>query len=190
MLEPIEWFGPEEMQKNTGQSSLFLVLPNERQKGWAAYHDRVLFIIKDECHKFRVRTGFINSTPNTHVDVDNVTKVVVWSDIALCDADDVDDAHEKSFAVNDPMLIKLEEVQLICNGRVLKEWFKGILSPHEIVQIQHLLKLSDFGRASELTEIAQRDRPSRLLQQLFSSWWQRFHCPIPLQPRQTRFWGQ
>jgi len=140
--------------------------------------------------KFRIRTGFICSTPHTHLDIDNVTKVVIWSDSALRDSDSADDAHEQSFQVKDPMLIRLEDVFLVRDGRMLKKWFEGILTPHEIVQIQRLLKLSDLGRANELIEIARRERPANLLRQFYSTWWQKFHRPIPLKPRPSRFWGQ
>ena len=156
MLEPTEWFGPDKAQTKSAQPVLFLTMPDERQKGWIDYEDKVicLLIIKG---KIRFRTGHICSLPGSHgsgLEIDNVSKTVVWCDQEIRDCDDFDDRHEKSFLVSDPCLMKLDEIIFLRDGKVALQWFKKVFTPCQILRIVKLLASDDLGIFAEQQEEA------------------------------------
>ena len=50
-------------------------------------------------------------------------------------ADNADDAHERTFQVRDPNLLKADEVELFRNDTFARQWFEGVYPPEVIRQI-------------------------------------------------------
>ncbi len=100
---------------------------HSRGKGWAVYRRKVVVIeVENNQSEIRIRTGFINSTSTSHEGVDNVYKTIVWLDKAWNDiADNADDAHEQSYAVQDPRLLGVDEIGLLRYPELGKVWFGG-----------------------------------------------------------------
>jgi len=154
MLEPTEWFGPDTDQTKAAQPALFLTMPDQRQKGWINYTDQMVCLI-DIGGEIRFRTGHICSWPGSHgsgSEIDNVVKTIVWCDQNIRDCDHFDDRHEKSFQVNDPCLMKLDEIVFLRDGKVAAQWFKGVFTPCQILRIVRLLALDDLGIFAEQQE--------------------------------------
>ncbi len=114
------------------QLPLFAIPCNERGEGWAKHGQRVAVVeVKD--NEIKIRTGCMTSTPSTHVGIDNITNVVVWGDQPWnTDADSADDAHERTFQVCDPDLLKAEEVELFRDDVFAQRWFEGVYPPDTI----------------------------------------------------------
>lgn len=131
--------------------------PADRPTDWINYPDCVAFIFLDKRGMVRIRTGHICSTAGTsHLNTDNISSTVVWSDQMLNDlADNADDAYEISFDPKDPRLLRLDEIIALQDLQRAVDWFAGIYSPEFAACISALLSLPDFGRSEELREEAQ-----------------------------------
>jgi hypothetical protein len=175
------------------QPAKVLVMPDQRGKGWIKYMDLVLFV-----HTIKgvlwIRTGHIASWPGSHgvgFEIDNFSKTIVWSDESIRDCDHFDDCHEKTFKVNDPLLIRRDEVHFLQDGKLALKWFHGTLAPCEIYRVHRLLKQSDFGLAEEM---AYNDTERlQLLPRLkaLESWWHTNTYPHPvLGRRASLYWGE
>ena len=127
---------------------------SERKPGWIAHGDKVLFFDADRGGVMRVRTGHIASSASSHCGIDNIFRTVVWCDhVNNPDADNADDAHERSFMISDPTLMHRDEAAWLRNVVNAKAWFGGMYQPPVIDRIVRLLTLPDFGQAEEEREI-------------------------------------
>ena len=179
-MNEIMFDGSQKGQTKAEQSTLFFVLPKDRAKGWVVNGDHIIFLMEVD-GVIRFRTGFVSSSSNSHVGVNNVDQVVIWCDQTLNDlADCADDAHEISFDVNDPRLIKLDEATYLREGNNALQWFKDIYPPHTIFIIQKLLQQDDLGLLAEEEQMAAvRNRIYERLNMNFH-WWQTHGCPHPV----------
>lgn len=121
------------------QPSLFTIPCHDRGPGWAKHGDRVVTVKVEPNGEVIIRAGHITSTPHSHVGIDNVTEVVIWDDIAWREADNADDAHEKTFVVQDAHLIKVEDVIRFQEESFAMRWFGGAYLPEVIRKIASAL---------------------------------------------------
>jgi hypothetical protein len=144
-----------------------LVMPCDRKAGWIEENAKAGVIIRDKGGKFRIRTGHVYGLSGSH----SATKIIIWSDQAVNDlADEADDIYKMSLFMNDPSLFRIDEITLMCDGHVLRQWFKNIFGPHDLVQIQRLLKQNDLGAAQERKDRIARNRA--LMPKIrAASWW-------------------
>ena len=159
-------------------------MPDERKPGWIKHQDLVAFVLTDpRTMAVRICTGHICSSPGSHgagFEVDNVAKTIVWSDQTLNDfADDADDAHEKSFEVGDPRLIRRDEAHVLADAKLAEKWFKGVCSPEAIVEIARLCSLKDFGISEYERAIAARWQAGIEKLDANLEHWRLYGCPKP-----------
>ncbi|MES2314843.1 MAG: hypothetical protein V4524_02815 [Patescibacteria group bacterium] len=150
-----------------------LILPNQRTKGWIEYMHLVLFVHPVD-GVLRIWTGHITSLPGSHGDgfeIDNVVKTVVWTDLPLRNCDRLNDCHEKTFKVNNPLLIRRDEVHFFKDENLALKWFHGVLSPEEIGLVVKLLSMEDFGLSFQAPEMKGSTRRFEEVPSAQSSWW-------------------
>lgn len=121
------------------------------------YRDRVVFVVV-KSGEITIHTGHICSQAgrnpnfgNRHMglshsdDTDNIQQTVVWSDLAINEhADSADDAHERSFKINDDHLLSLAEAESLRDTPHCIAWF-GQLYPSAVAA-----KISEALRNSTL----------------------------------------
>ncbi|HEY4511253.1 MAG TPA: hypothetical protein VJH55_00195 [Candidatus Paceibacterota bacterium] len=106
-----------------------------RKKGWAKYQ-RTVAIIEVDKGEVVIWTGYICSTPMTHVGVDNVKRAVVYCDEIHNDlADDADDAHEIGMDVVSPNFIGADEIGLLQYPELRRLWFGDKYSDEMLAKI-------------------------------------------------------
>jgi len=158
--------------------------PQERGKGWLNYDDPVIFVILDSSGLPRIRTGHICSSPGSHgtgFEIDNISKTIVWCNQVLNDlSDNADDAHEKSFSVRNPCLLKLNEIKPLRDARKAAEWFKGVYPRNIAHQIAKLLSRPYFGLHDEAKEKAAVEQKFARRLDLNLHWWQKHGRPHPV----------
>ena len=104
------------------------------------YGDRVIVVVHTDDTSLLL-PGHICSSEGSHLNIDNKTKVVVWGDHAFNPgADSADDAHEKSFKIESPFLLRAEDVKALRNPARGRQWFDGTLHWKYADQISALLK--------------------------------------------------
>jgi hypothetical protein len=108
--------------------------------GSAVYGERVVVVQVHSGH-VSVKTGRISSTDYSHVQADNLNKTVVWGDRRFRPAaESPEDAHEKSFLVEDIHLLKEQEAQALQDPANAQSWFGAVYHDHLVTKIQRALK--------------------------------------------------
>ncbi len=108
--------------------------------GTAVYGERVVIV---EVHSGRVnlKTGRIASTNSSHVWADNRNETVVWGDRQFYPgAECPDEAHEKSFRVDDIHLLKEQEARSLQDPETAQSWFGTIYQDRCVTRIHRALK--------------------------------------------------
>ena len=168
------------LEKSTG----VIPLPSKRPPGWLKYEDAVIFVILDDKGVPRLRTGHSCSWPGSHgagFEIDNISKTIVWCNQVLNDlSDNADDAHEKSFSIKNPCLLKLDEIKPLRDARKATEWFKGVYPRNIAHKIAKLLSRPYFGLHDEAKEKAAVAKKFSRRSDLNLRWWQKHGRPHPV----------
>jgi hypothetical protein len=98
-------------------------------------------------------------------------------------SDNADDAHEKSFEVKDPRLLKLDEIESLKDPRKAVEWFTGVYSPKVAYQISKLLSKPDFGLHDETMAEVVANRKFQQLCEANQKHWFEHGRPLPVHGR-------
>ena len=108
--------------------------------GRAKCGERVV-IVEVECGRVNLKTGCISSTDSSHVLADNRNTTVVQGDKRFHPVIETpEDAHERSFNVNDIHLLKEEEARSLGVLDAAKDWFGAIYQDHLVNKIHRALK--------------------------------------------------
>jgi hypothetical protein len=108
--------------------------------GSAVYGERVVVVEVKSGH-VSVNTGRISSTDTSHVQADNQKKTVVWGDRRFRPAADTpEDAHEKSFLVDDIHLLKEQEAIALRDPTNTQRWFGDVYHDWLVIKIHRALK--------------------------------------------------
>ena len=108
--------------------------------GSAVYGERVVVVEVDSGH-VSVNTGRISSTDFSHVQADNLNKTVVWGDRRFRPAaESPEDAHERSFLVNDIHLLKEQEALALLDAANVQSWFGPVYHDHLVTKIHRALR--------------------------------------------------
>ncbi len=108
--------------------------------GSAVYGERVVVVQVYSGH-VSVKTGRIASTDSSHIQADNRNKTVVWGDQRFRPAaDSPEDAHERSFLVDDIHLLKEQEAQALQDSANTQKWFGDIYHDWLVAKIHRALK--------------------------------------------------
>ena len=108
--------------------------------GSVTYGERVVIV---EVHGGRVRlkTGHISSTDSSHVQADNRNTAVIRGDQRSRPImESPDDAHEKSYKVNDIHLLNEQEARSLGVLTAAQDWFGLIYQDHLVTKIHRALK--------------------------------------------------
>jgi hypothetical protein len=108
--------------------------------GSAVYGERVV-VVEVDSGQVSVNTGRISSTDFSHVQADNLNKTVVWGDRRFRPAaESPEDAHERSFRVNDIHLLKEDEAKTLRDPANAQNWFGAVYHDHLVTKIHRALK--------------------------------------------------
>ena len=108
--------------------------------GTAVFGERVVIV---EVHSGRVnlKTGRVASTSSSHLQADNRNETVVLGDRYFHPATgSPDEAHERSFQVNDIHLLKEQEAQSLKDPNTAQAWFGTIYQDRLVTRIHRALK--------------------------------------------------
>lgn len=84
--------------------------------------------------------GHICSTKLSHIGIDNIKNFMVWSDKPVRKTEDVDDAHETIYLLNDPCILSHLEVGYLHDDPMrVYHWFKANISLETAKEIAELL---------------------------------------------------
>jgi hypothetical protein len=108
--------------------------------GSAKYGERVV-IVEVDCGRVNLKTGCISSTDSSHVQADNRNTTIVRGDQRFHPIiESPEDAHERSFNVNDIHLLKEQEAQSLEALDAAQDWFGAIYQDRLVTKIQRALK--------------------------------------------------
>jgi hypothetical protein len=124
-------------------------------KGSVTYGERVV-IVEVERGCVHLKTGHISSTDSSHVDADNRNTTVVWGDQQFQPVmESPDEAHERSYKVDDIHLLKAQEAYSLGDPVTAKDWFGTIYQDRLVTKINRALKRL-IGRQHQQTCITLR----------------------------------
>jgi hypothetical protein len=108
--------------------------------GTAVYGERVV-VVEVNQGRINLKTGRIASTDSSHLHADNRSNTVVFGDRRFYPAaDNPDEAHERSFRVDDIHLLKEAEAQSLGDPVTAQTWFGTIYQDWVINRIHRALK--------------------------------------------------
>ena len=108
--------------------------------GTAICGERVV-IVQVESGRVNLRTGRISSTDSSHAQADNRTETVVWGDRSFHPVTEgAEEAHERSFRVDDIHLLKEQEAQSLKDPDTAQTWFGDIYQDRLVARIHRALK--------------------------------------------------
>jgi hypothetical protein len=108
--------------------------------GSAVYGERVV-IVEVEGGRVNLKTGHISSTESSHINADNRNQTVVWGDRQFHPVIETpEEAHERSFQVNDIHLLTEEEAQSLQDPATVENWFGSIYQDRLLPKIRNALK--------------------------------------------------
>jgi hypothetical protein len=108
--------------------------------GSAVYGERVVVVQVHSGH-VSVKKGRISSTDYSHVQADNQNKTVVWGDRRFRPAaESPEDAHERSFLVDDIHLLKEQEAQALLDPANVQNRFGAVYHDHLVTKIHQAIR--------------------------------------------------
>jgi hypothetical protein len=108
--------------------------------GTAVFGERVVIV---EVHGGRVnlKKGRISSTAASHVFADNQVETVVSGDRPFRPVtDSPEEAHERSFRVDDIHLLRQQEAHLLQDPDAVQAWFGSVYQDPLVTKIRRALK--------------------------------------------------
>jgi hypothetical protein len=108
--------------------------------GNPVYGERVVIVEVRSGH-VSLKKGRISGTAPSPAPADDRSTTVVLGDRQFNPAmDSLDEAGEKSFAVDDIHLLKEQEAESLRDSGTAQDWFGGIYQDRLVTKIQHALK--------------------------------------------------